>query len=173
MAKQYAQAEMHIELACELNPNDTWTLISAAPLLIFCGQPERALALARPALDIAVAPSRSHWAYHCFVQFLTGNYEAALESAQRAEDVLFGTLAAWRAAAFAHLGHKPEATEAADQFLAAIRADWFGIELATDEAIVRWLLQLYPISRRADWARLRDGLRLAGLPTGTAEHHNW
>src|SRR3712207_8529172 len=35
---------------------------------------------------------------------------------------------------------------------------------SSDEAITRWLLHLYPISRRDDWERLRDGLRIAGLP---------
>jgi DNA-binding SARP family transcriptional activator/tetratricopeptide (TPR) repeat protein len=173
MAKQYPQAEMHIELACELNQNDSWTLISAAQLLVFCGQPERGLPLLEPALDLAVAPSRSHWAYHCFIQFLTGHYETALASAERAQDVLAGTMAAWQAAAFAHLGRQDEAAAAAERFLAESRAGWFGAEPATDEAIMRWLLHLYPIARRGDWARLRDGLRLAGLPTSGAEHHGW
>jgi len=33
---------------------------------------------------------------------------------------------------------------------------------------MKWMLQIYPIRRREDWERLRDGLRLAGLPTDTA-----
>jgi DNA-binding SARP family transcriptional activator/TolB-like protein len=173
MAKQYAQAQTHIELACELNPNDSWTRISAALLLVFCGQPERAMALPGPALDIAVAPSRTHWAYHFDIQFLMGNYEAALATAEQAQDVLRGTRSAWQAAALAHLGRHDEASAQAARFLTTIRDNWFGTEAPTDEAIVRWLLHLYPICRRADWARLRDGLRRAGLPTGAAEHHNW
>ena len=64
MAKQYTQAQMHIELACELNPSDSWTSISAALLLVFCGRPDRGLALmAGPELDIALAPTASHWLY--------------------------------------------------------------------------------------------------------------
>jgi DNA-binding SARP family transcriptional activator len=174
MAKQYAQAEMHMELACELNPNDSFTLISGALLLVFCGRPERGMALAGPALDISVAPpTRTHWAYQFDIQFLAGNYEGALATAERAQDVLHHTRAAWRVAALAHLGHIDAAAAEADRFLAGIRANWFGAEPATDQAIVRWLLHLYPISRREDWERLRDGLRLAGLPTDGAEHHGW
>lgn len=173
MAKQYAQAETHIELACELNPNNSWTLMSAALLLVFCGRPERGLALAGPPLDIAAAPTRTHWAYHFDIQFLVGNYEAALASAEQAQDVLYGTRTAWRAAALGHLGRIDEAAAQARGFLVAIRENWFGVEPATDEAIVRWLLHLYPISRREDWTRLRDGLLLAGLPIGGAEHHKW
>jgi hypothetical protein len=104
---------------------------------------------------------------------LMGNYEAALTTAEQAQDVLRGNRSAWQAAALAHLGRHEEAAAQAAGFLATSRQNWFGDEPPTDETIVRWLLHLYPISRRGDWARLRDGLRLAGLPTGTAEHHNW
>ena len=174
MAKQYAHAETHIGLACELNPNDSWTLISCALLLVFCGRPERGLALAKPALDEAVAPpTRTHWAYQFDIQFLTGDYEGALATAERAQDVLHGSRSAWRVAALANLGDIDAATEEAGRFLAGIRANWFGAGPATDDAIVRWLLHLYPISRRENWERLRDGLQLTGLPTSGAEHHGW
>lgn len=173
MAKQYSQALTHIELACELNPYDSWTLISAALLLVFCGKPEQGLVLAGPPLDIAASPTRSHWAYHFDIQFLTGNYEEALAVETRAQDVLHDTRSAWRAAALAHLGRHSEAQAEAEQFLDGVRANWYGAGPATDEAIVRWLLHLYPISRSEDWERLRDGLRLAGLPTGEAQHHGW
>jgi hypothetical protein len=59
------------------------------------------------------------------------------------------------------------------QSVTVIRADWFGAEPATDEAIARWVLHVCPISRRADWERLRDGLRMAGMPTDGVQHHEW
>ena len=40
MMKQFAQAELHMQVACELNPNDSWTAISAALLSAFCGNPK-------------------------------------------------------------------------------------------------------------------------------------
>jgi hypothetical protein len=122
---------------------------------------------------MTVIPGRAHGAYLLHIEFLSGDYEAATAFAEQEKDVLLGVRAAWQAAALAHLGRKDEAAVAANRFISAIRADWFATETATDEAIVRWLLHLYPINRRGDWARLRDGLRLAGLPTGGAEHHGW
>jgi hypothetical protein len=125
-------------------------------------------------LDEAIAPrTRTHWAYQFDIRFLTGDYVGALATAERAQDVLHGTRSAWRVAALAHLGDIDAASEEAGRFIAGIRASWFGAGPATDEAILRWLLHLYPISRREDWERLRDGLRLAGLPTDGAEHHGW
>ena len=172
MAKQYDQAEMHMEVAWELNPNDSWTVISVALLRAFCGQPERASELAKQALDMALAPSRAHWAYQVDIQFLSGDYQAAIDAADRAQDMLWG-LPAWRAAALAHLGRNQEAAAEAERFLARVRANWFGDSPANDAAIVRWLLHLYPIGRREDWERLRDGLHTAGLPTSGIEHHAW
>ena len=70
---------------------------------------------------------------------------------------------AWQAAALAHLGHHDEAAAEAAWFLATIRQNWFGAEPATDEMIVRWLLHLYPISRRVEWVRLRHADGDAGF----------
>jgi DNA-binding SARP family transcriptional activator len=169
MMKQYGQAELHIQVACELNPYDSWTAISAALLLAFCGEFERALELSQVALDLTLSPSRSHWAYQVDIQFLRGDYAAAIQAADRAQDVLWG-VAAWRAAALAHLGRTEEAAAEGARFLSRIRANWFGDKPATNEAIVGWLLHIYPIRRRADWERLRDGLQMAGLPTGDSAH---
>jgi tetratricopeptide (TPR) repeat protein len=167
MTGKHGQAEMHIQVACEINPNDSWTAISGALLLAFCGEFHRASDLSQLALDIS--PSRTHWAFKVDIEFLSGNYAAAVEAAENAQDVLWG-VAAWRTSALAHLGCTSEAAAEGARFLSRTRAGWFGAEPPTDEAIVRWLLHLYPIRHRADWERLRDGLQAAGLPTGGSEH---
>jgi DNA-binding SARP family transcriptional activator/TolB-like protein len=169
MMKQFGQAELHMQVASELNPNDSWTSISAALLFAFCGNSRRASELGQIALDTTVSPSRTHWAYQTDIEFLNGNYPAAVEAAEQAQDVLWG-VAAWRTAALAQLGRTAEAAAEGARFLSRVRANWFGAQPATDEAIVGWLLHLYPIRRRADWERLRDGLRAAGLPTGGVEY---
>jgi tetratricopeptide (TPR) repeat protein len=169
MMKQYGQAELHIQVACELNPYDSWTAISAALLLAFCGEFERASELGQVALDMTLSPSRTHWAFQADIQFLSGNYAAAIQATGRAQDVLWG-VAAWRTAALAHLGRTAEARAEGARFLSRVRANWFGAEPATDEAIVGWLLHLYPMRRSADWERLRDGLQSAGLPTRGMTH---
>lgn len=56
------------------------------------------------------------------------------------------------------------AREEARRFLNGIRSFWVGSLAPTDEAVVRWTLQAHPISVRARWEALRDGLRGAGLP---------
>jgi DNA-binding SARP family transcriptional activator len=170
MAKQYGQAELHIHVACDLNPSDSWTAISAALLFAFCGKIEQASVLGHAALDLTLAPSRTHWAYQADIQFLVGDYAAAVDAADRAQDVLWG-VAAWRTAALAHLGRSAEAAAEGQRFLSRTRANWVGAEPPTDEAIVRWLLHLHPLRRREDWERFRDGLRAAGLPTRRTEHY--
>jgi DNA-binding SARP family transcriptional activator len=169
MMKQYGQAELHMQVATELNPHDSWTTISAALLFAFCGEFRRASELSQVALDMTLSPSLTHWAYQADIQFLSGNYEAAIDAADRSRDVLWG-VAAWRTAALAHLGRTAEAVSEGARFLSRIRANWFGAVPATDQAIVRWLLHLHPIRRAADWQRLRDGLQAAGLPTDGSEH---
>ena len=168
MMRQYAQAELHIQVATELNPHDSWTAISTALLLAFCGRYQRATELSQAALDMTLSPSLTHWAYQLEIQFLSGNYQAAVEAADRARDVVWG-VAAWQTAALAHLGRSAEAAAEGRRFLSRIRANWFGAVPATDEAIVRWLLHVAPIRQLADWERLRDGLHAAGLPTGASE----
>ena len=65
-----------------------------------------------------------------------------------------------RAAALGHLGRNDvEAAAEARRSSTSVRANWFGDLPASNEAMVRWLLHLYPIRRREDWERLRDGSR--------------
>jgi DNA-binding SARP family transcriptional activator/TolB-like protein len=168
MVKQYGQAELHMQVASELNPHDSWTANSAALLFAFCGQYQRASELSQFALDMTLSPSLTHWAYQADIQFLSGDYQAAIEAADRSRDVLWG-VAAWRTAALSHLGRIDEAAAEGRRFLSRVRANWFGAHPATDDAIVRWLLHLHPIRRRADWERLRDGLQAAHLPTGGSD----
>ena len=73
-------------------------------------------------------------------------------------------LSAWRTAALFYLGEQAQAREEAERFLNGIRSFWVGSEAPTDETVVRWALQVHPISVRARWEALRDGLRGAGLP---------
>lgn len=172
MAGQHDAALLHIETAYELNPNDPWTHFSAALLLAFCGQAERADELVRLARTMALVPSRMHWAYLVDIHFLRGDYEAALQAAAHVEDA-HRTARAWRVAALACLGRTDAARAEATTFLDHVRATWFGAESATDEAILRWFLHLYPIGRREDWERLRDGLRRTGLPVTGIEYASW
>lgn len=172
MAHQHTQAAMSIQTAFELNPNDPWTHFSAALLYAFCGRSDRSAELVQLARDMALVPSKMHWAYLVDVHFLSGDYKAAVEASDHALDY-HRTVRAWRAAALAQLGDTKAAAEEAKTFLQQVRQHWFGADPPTDDAILRWMLHLYPIARREDWERLRDGLGLAGMPVKGIDYRSW
>jgi DNA-binding SARP family transcriptional activator len=163
MALRESEAAPHMELACELNDNDPWTLLSFAHYSAFCGSIEQAAARAEQALALSPAPSYLEWAYHCTIRFLRGDYADALAACDRAHGVL-KMLSVWRAATLFYLGEQMQAREEAERFLNGARSFWIGSSAPTDEMVVRWALQVHPISVRARWEALRDGLRGAGLP---------
>jgi DNA-binding SARP family transcriptional activator/TolB-like protein len=163
------EAAPHMELACELNDNDPWTLLSSAHYCAFCGSIELAMLRAEQSLALSPAPSNLEWGYHGIVRVLGGDCAGALEAIDRAEGVI-KTLPAWRAAALFDLGEQDAAKEQAQRFLNGIRSFWVGSDAPTDETIVRWLLQAHPINKRSRWEILRHGLGGAGLPVeGTAQ----
>jgi DNA-binding SARP family transcriptional activator/tetratricopeptide (TPR) repeat protein len=162
MALREAEAEPHMDLACELNDNDPWTLLSSALYCVYCGSIDQARLRAEQSLALSPAPPDLGWGYHAIIRFLCGDYAGALEACGRSHGVQI--LPAWRAAALFHLGQSDMAREEAQRFLNGIRSFWVGSSPPTDEAVVRWTLQAHPISVTARWEVLRDGLRGAGLP---------
>jgi DNA-binding SARP family transcriptional activator/TolB-like protein len=163
MALREAEAAPHMELACELNDNDPWTVLSCAHYFAFCGSIEQARLRADQSLALSPAPSYPEWGYHAIIRFLCGDYVGTLEACDRANDAT-QTLPAWRAAALFELGQLVTAREEAQRFLNGIRSFWVGSAAPTDEAITRWLLQTHPISVSSRWEALRQSLRGAGLP---------
>ncbi len=59
-----------MQLACELNDNDPWTLLSSAHYDAFCGSIEQARLRAEQSLSLSPAPSYLEWSYHCIIRFL-------------------------------------------------------------------------------------------------------
>ena len=163
MALRAAEAAPHMDLACELNDNDPWTLLSSAQYAAFCGSIEQARQRSQQSLALSPAPSYLEWSYHCIIRFLSGDYAGAIEACDRVNGVV-KLMPAWRIAALVHLGSLTTAREEALRFLNALRSFWIGTRAPTDEAITRWLLQGVPIVVASRWEALRDGLRGAGLP---------
>ena len=163
MALRESEAASHMQLACELNDNDPWTLLSSAHYDAFCGSIEQARLRAEQSLSLSPAPSYLEWSYHCIIRFLTGDYAGALEAYDRAHQVV-PILPAWRAAALYYLGERQTAQEEAQRFVNGLRSFWVGQSAPTDEVIARWVLQAHPISVSERWDALRHGLRGAGLP---------
>ena len=172
MLGQHDRAATPVQLACELNPNDSWTLISASLFHSFAGNHVEAAQLAADALDMTVAPGLTHWGYQVTIAYLRGDDRATLEACDRAEDVI-RTLPAWRGAASYNLGDRAGAAAGAQRFFEKVRAAWRGTGVATDEAMGHWLLHLYPISTAETWERLREGVAGAGIPDAGMRHGRW
>src|SRR4030088_19837 len=163
MGVRGAGAGPHIELACELNDNDPWTLLSCAHYFASCGSIEEARLRAGQALSLSPAPSYLEWGYHGLIRFLCGDYAGALAACDRARG-LIQILPAWRGRGRFHLRAIALARGGGHSFLNGIRSLWVESSAPTDEGVVRWVLQAHPISVSARLEALRDGLRGAGLP---------
>jgi hypothetical protein len=70
----------------------------------------------------------------------------------------------WRAAACAYLNRADEAQKASKLFLRTIGSCWIGDPAAGPAEYVNWLVDSSCLKRHEDMERLREGLRLAGLP---------
>lgn len=173
MAKQYEQSTMHMALAHELNDNDGWTLISSANCLAFCAEYEKSRQMAEHALKLPMAPSPLQWSYQTAIRFMIGDYAGCVDAAQAASDHVNPNVPAWKTAALYHLGQTEAAAESLKRFFDLTRQRWASSEEPTDRVITRWLLHMFPIRRRDDWERLRDGLAGAGAPVVGLRHHGW
>jgi DNA-binding SARP family transcriptional activator/TolB-like protein len=169
MSKQYDQAVIHAPLACELNDNDAWTKLSAANCLAFLGEKQKAHALVDEAIALPVAPSPVQWSYCSSIRFLEGDYQGCISAAQSAGDAN-PNVPGYKAAALYHAGEPEAAHDEFKRFCDVTRKRWVGDEPASDEAITRWFLTMFPIRQAQDWERLRDGLAGAGAPVRGLEH---
>ncbi len=168
--RRYSQAELHMEIACEQNSNDSHTLMSSAMFYGFKGNTERAVKQAMMALEMTLVPTLSHWGYVTNIRYLHGDYEGTIVAADRAQDGLL-TMPAFRAAALCQLGRMEEARRDVARFYANVRTAWTGNEPPTDAMIGKWMMHLYPISRFEVWQRLRDGMARAGIPVTDLVYH--
>ena len=162
MSRQHDQATIHHQLACDLNDNDPWTLISAALGFAFSGIRSKASELADHALSLSLNPSPIHWAYQSTIRFMCGDYEECVDAGSRASGI--APALAWTATALHHLGRDDEARNALTSFYDSARSRWFSPEPATPEVISRWFLLSFPIRQPQDWDRLASGLEGAGAP---------
>jgi DNA-binding SARP family transcriptional activator/TolB-like protein len=164
MAGRYEQADIHYDLAFDLNPNNPKTLLSCAHGFAFTGHAERARELARLALSLTPFVTPYQWEYLTGIRFIIGDYSDAVAAATMGADSMRDTLV-WKAATLALMGDEDEARRAANDFLAGARAQWTG-EPPDDGEIVDWIMHGLPIKEAETRRRLADGLRLAGLPVG-------
>jgi TolB-like protein len=168
MNGQPEKAALNFLLACELNGNDPWALVSASLGLAYCDDAANAARLSRDALDIGLGVSKLHWGYQASIRFIAGDFKGCIAAADQADDAAF-YIGAWKAAALALEGDTAAARVEARRFAELIRANWFGEEHPDDAKIASWALHCFPIVNPAVKLNLQYGLELAGLgpvPTG-------
>jgi class 3 adenylate cyclase/DNA-binding SARP family transcriptional activator len=165
MAGKFDQADLHYELACQLNPNNPRTLISCAQGYAFTDRIEMAIEMETAALDLSPTIPDFLWAYLAVVRFVCGRYEESLNAANRAGNAIVD-MPGWRAISLVNLGRKAEAAKAGQELLGEVRRHWAGSDKYSDEAAVRWFLDSFPLRSAQTRERLRQGLAHAGLPVG-------
>lgn len=151
--------------AAELNDADAWTLTSAALAAAFSGEMNEAERLDAAAMSLADNLTPAHWGYLGTARFVREDFEAAVLAFDHAGDVITN-LAAWRAAALAHLDRMDEAAASLANFHTLAADGWTGDGPATPAAIGAWFEEAFPLKRDASLKLLTDGLsraRSAGI----------
>lgn len=166
------ESTFHAALATELNDNDPWTLMSAGQIFCYCGNYERAQALASNSLELTRPPTRSQMTYLSAIQFLCAKYDESVESAQQGFDASPGFLG-WTCAALGQLGRVNEAKRVLDCAFTQVAANWEGSTKPIPADMTRWMLHIFPIAIREDWERLRAGMAAAGAPVEGIVFGRW
>lgn len=157
MAGRYQRAEVHYELAAELNPNSPKMLVSAALGLTFMGRGDVAKRLLGRAMSLTSLFLDYQWSHIAVVRYFAGDLEGAIEAAERSQNAIVDT-AGWKAAALQKLGRTSEAKAALADLHASVSAAWAGAEPAGGKQVLDWFVSVFPIRRdrdRKDLARLR------------------
>lgn len=163
LAERYDQADIHYDLAFELNPNNPKTLLSCAHGLAYSGRVPRAQELATMAVGLMPVIAPYQWSYLAGIRFICGDYAGCVAAATMGTGSLLDTLA-WKAAALSLKGDISDARQAAEEFLEGARSQW-AYPSVDDAGIVEWMLSGLPMKEAGTRQRLIEGLRRAGLPT--------
>jgi TolB-like protein/Tfp pilus assembly protein PilF len=165
--RDFERAERHLDLARAMNPNDAVIQLFWAWIQGLRGKPERGTA----AIDMAYRLNPRHplW-YDSFLarlHFQLGHdAKAAALLEKRMWDVPARHLRdmGWRVAAYGHLGRRDEAALCGKELVREIACHWRGDTGAGPSDYMDWIVWFSLLQQAADQERLRDGLRLAGLP---------
>ncbi|WP_029059894.1 BTAD domain-containing putative transcriptional regulator [Stappia stellulata] len=159
---RFAQAEAHHRRALALNDNDPWTSLSGAHGLAYFGHVQEASRIAFQLRDAGLLTSPLHWSYFIGIMFTSGNFAAAINAFRYLKGGYLG-VEAWYVAALALTGQHDEACAQCRRFEERVRERWVRPQPPTRAEVARWIGTCFPISDRAVWDMLRDGLSRAGL----------
>ncbi len=159
MAQSFEQAELHYELACELNPNDPKIIVSAALGLAFMGRVDPAMNLLHHALTLTSLVPGYQWSHIATTRFLAGDYIGAVEAADRSQNLIVDT-PGWKAAALNKLGRTGEGRAALAQLQQSVSIAWAGPSPPSRDDVLDWFLNAFPLRHESDKLSLAALLRL-------------
>ena len=157
LARRFEPAELHFQLAYDLNPSSPDNMLGCGIAISFCGDHDRAKGLCDRAVALNRFRPTHYWSYRASIELLARNFENCITAVAMAPD-LIPDLQGWAAVAYAHLGRKTEAAAALDQFYSAMRKQWHGKPKPSDADLRRWFVDIFPIRRAEDRQLLADGL---------------
>ena len=149
--------------ACENNPTNPRTLASAADALANCGALARAREMAQASLDLDLGAARLHWGYRVSVALWSGDFEAAVATARKADNAIPLT-GGYEVAALEMMGRTEDARAAWTAYAAWLRARWRGPAAPRDADLADWFIDAPPLADPARRAALGDALRTAAAP---------
>jgi DNA-binding SARP family transcriptional activator/TolB-like protein len=170
MARSGGRAESHFKLAVELNPYDSETLIASAMGMGFIGEHTIAKSWAEQAIALNPLHPEYFLGYLTAMQYLRGDYSAAIASVSRCLDVMIETRA-WQAAAYAMLEQDTLAAEAYKGFIASFTEKWTKPTPPEQGDIEDWLQMAIPVVSsegralfNTGFAKARELYVAGGLP---------
>ncbi len=162
--REYEQAQIHLDRALALNPNDADAIGIMGFLLTCLGRPQEGIQHFRTAKRLN--PYQPDWCMFCWrfgiAQYTAGDYETAVTCMKEIVSPI-NDVCAWLAASYAQAGRLDEARSAMEEFLrsAEAKAATFpGPSLADWKA--HWA-NFFPFKSDKDFEHLLGGLRKAGL----------
>ena len=166
--RDFDRAARHFDVARAMNPNSATIQITWGWAQGCLGNPEKGLPGAELAMRLNPHYPRYYEHYLSRILFLLqrhGEVATILERLTAEAPLDQPRDLAFRAAALGHLGRTEEARRCGEDFLEGVRQRWRGDLTAGPKEYVDWLIDCSYLRRPEDEAHLREGLRLAGLPT--------
>ena len=166
--KEFERVRDCFDTAVSLNPNDLDVLLLKAYAILYMGEPQESVRICKVLMELN--PRFPEWYIDVLggAQFVAGNYQDALGSLMRVED-LFPESTGWIAACLANLGRIDDAKLWAELFIEHTRKIWKGSSKSGPAEYIEWFLHnACPFMLETDRFKLADGLRKSGLPVSDA-----
>jgi adenylate cyclase len=169
--REYDEADVHLQKAIAMNPNDADVIAKMGYILPILGRSEEAIELAERA--VRLNPYHPDWyrTFHGFACFSAQRYTEAIDAFTRSGKMYYED-DAWKAAALAHNGQIDKARQVMQSLLTAAGVNpWWqgtfksGVTIEGDSTgLLTYMYHMYPFKNSADCEHLLEGLRKAGLP---------